>query len=176
MSEIAKSSDGFVAYEYKDIFVHREMKQLYTDSYPSFGWVSEGTSPTLGISSANLKFKRDRKIRNKAELTRLQRQFESNVKEIEDLENSKAVKAQIIAFTIGILGTAFLAGSVFALIYAQMIPLMIVLAIPGFVGWVLPYFCYTRILKKRIDEVTPLIESQYDEIADICEKAHTLLD
>lgn len=176
MSEITRGSDGFVAYEYKDILVQRDFKSLYEDSYPCFGWILEGnSSPVLGFSLVSLKFKRDRKIRNKAELTRLQRQFESNVKEIESLENSKAVKAQITAFTIGILGTAAMAGSVFAFL-AAMIPLMIILAVPGFAGWILPYFCYTRVLKKRIDMVTPLIDQQYDSIAETCEKANSLLD
>jgi hypothetical protein len=177
MSKITKNSAGFIAYEYKDLLVRRDVKSLYEDSYPSFGWALEenADAPVLGISSVNLKFKRDRKIRNKAELTRLQRQFESNVKEIESLEHSKATGAQIAALIVGILGTAALAGSVFAYL-SSMIPLMIILAIPGFIGWVLPYFCYTRILKKRIDTVTPLIEEQYDTIAEVCEKANALLN
>jgi hypothetical protein len=176
MSEIIKNGGGFVAYEYKEILVRPDVKSLYEDCYPSFGWILEGNSSLIpGISSVSLKFKRSRKIRNKAELTRLQRQFESSVKEIENWENSKAVKAQIIAFTIGIIGVAFIAGSVFASL-RSLIPLMVILAIPGFAGWVLSYFCYTRILKKRIDTVTPLIEQQYDAIAETCEKANSLLD
>jgi hypothetical protein len=176
MSEITKSGNGFISYEYKEILVRRDEKSLYEDSFPSFGWIlEENTSFFPSISSVRLRFKRDRKIRNKAELTRLQRQFESHIREIENLEDSKAVKAQITAFTIGIIGAAFMAGSVFSFL-GGLIPLMIVLAVPGFTGFILPYFCYTRILKKRIDTVTPLIDQQYDAIAETCEKANSLLD
>ena len=61
-----------------------------------------------------MKFKRDRKVRNKAELTRLQRQFDSCVSEIESLERSKYLRASVFAYIIGVVGTAFMAGSVFA--------------------------------------------------------------
>ena len=42
-----------------------------------------------------LRLKRDRKIVNKTELTRLQRNFEACVREIQSLENSKTSKATI---------------------------------------------------------------------------------
>ena len=43
-----------------------------------------------------LRLKRDRKIVNKTELTRLQRNFEACVREIQSLENSKTSKATIM--------------------------------------------------------------------------------
>jgi hypothetical protein len=170
MSETTKAGEGFIAYEYKEVLASGDLKSVYADGYPNFGWQPENEG------FGRLRFKRNRKIRNKAELTRLQRQFESNVKQIESLENSKTTKAQVIALTIGILGTAFMAGSTFAFIYAQMIPLMIILAIPGFIGWILPYFSYKRVYEKRIEMVTPLIDQQYDAIAEACEKANSLLN
>ena len=39
MEEIAKSENGFVGYEYKDVTVSRDMKSVYVDGYASFGWV-----------------------------------------------------------------------------------------------------------------------------------------
>jgi len=175
MNTITKNSENYIGYEYKEINVDRDKEGVYADGYPNFGWTLEGNSaPIFGLSTVSLKFKRDRKIQNKAELTRLQRQFESNVSEIEKLEQSKATKAQIVAFTIGIVGTAAMAGSVFAFL-AGMIPLCIVLAVPAFVGWVLPYFSFIKIMNKRIATVTPLIEQQYDSIYEVCEKAHGLL-
>jgi hypothetical protein len=176
MSEYTKNAKGFIGYEYKSITVSRSMEQIYTDGYQSFGWTLEGTSLSLQrIGSVILKFKRDRKINNKAELTRLQRQFESCISEIEKLEVSKTMGASIFAYVTGIAGSAFLAGSVFAYL-AGMIPLMIILAVPGFVGWILPYFGYLRIQRKKNDKVTPLIEQKYDEIYDACEKGSGLLN
>ena len=61
---------------------------------------------------------------------------------------------------------AFLAGS---------LPLMIVLAIPALLGWVLPYILFTNIRKKKAALVTPLIDSKHDAIYDVCLKANSLL-
>ena len=176
MSEITKNSENFVGYEYRDVYTTRDMEGVYADGYPNFGWKLEGcTPPTPGFSTVNLKFKRDRKIRNKAELSRLQRQFEQGVAEIGNLERSRNTSAFTTALTVGLIGTALLAGATFAFIYAEMIPLMIVLAIPGFIGWFLPYKLYKGIAAKKSTTVAPLIDKQYDAIYDVCERAHTLL-
>jgi len=176
MNTITKNGDNYIGYEYKEVTVDRDMEGVYADAYPNFGWKLDGRSDSvIGISTVNLKFKRDRKIQNKAELTRLQRHFEGNVKEIEKLEQSKTTTAFTAAMAVGIVGTAFLTGAVFAFIYAEMIPLMILLAIPGFIGWALPYQLYKKIQMMKNQTVTPLIEKEYDTIYEICEKAHSLL-
>jgi len=175
MNEHTRTETDFIGYEYKKLIVDRDKEGVYADGYPNFGWTLEGSAtPIFGVSSVSLKFKRDRKIRNKAELTRLQRQFESNVSEIEKLEQSKTTAAQISAFTIGIIGTACMAGSVFAFL-ANMIPLCIVLAIPAFIGWAAPYFSFIKLRNNRTEKIAPLIEQQYDSIYEVCEKAHGLL-
>jgi hypothetical protein len=171
------NEERFVAYEYKNITAAHELESIYLDGFPNFGWEPDGSAPFFspkGTAAVMLKFKRNRNIKNKGDLTRLERQFENGIQEIEILEKSKTNTASIVAFTIGIIGAAFMAGSVFAYL-AGMTPLMVVLAIPGFAGWVLPYFCYTRIKAKRIQTIAPLIEKQYDAVYDVCEKAHTLL-
>lgn len=120
--------------------------------------------------------KRNRKIVNKAELTRLQRNFEACVNEIDALEKAKTSVAAMYAMTLGIIGTAFIAGATFA-VTAQppYYILCILLSIPGFLGWVFPYFIYKRIVKKQTEKLTPLIEEKYDEIYEICEKGNKLL-
>jgi hypothetical protein len=167
----------FIAYEYKNVTVSRDFENIYLDSLPNFGWQPDGNVPFIssrGIVAVSLKFKRNRRIKNKAELSRLEREFENNVRMIESLERSKESSAQITAFTIGIIGTAFMAGSVFAFL-AGMTPLMIILAIPAFFGWLFPYFRYRDVKAKRTKTVAPLIDDQYDDLYDVCEKAHELL-
>lgn len=171
------SEKNFIGYEYKDISTKQEMESVYADGYENFGWNLEGTSsPSAGMGTVSMKFKRDRKISNKAELTRLERQFDCSVEEINSLEASKAVKASIVAYSLGIIGSAFMAGSVFAVTHQPpIVALCIILAIPGFLGWILPYFCYRAIRKNKTIQVTPLIEQKYDEIYQICKKANGLL-
>ena len=126
------------------------MENLYIDSYECFGWQFEGRQPSLlsvSTGSIGLKFKRDRKILNKMELTRLQRQFDSCVSEILRMEQSKISSASIVAFTIGIIGTAFMAGATFAFLGSYYI-LCIILAVPAFIGWIVPYFAYRTAFEK----------------------------
>ena len=172
-----ENSNNFIGYEYKDVITSRELEGIYADSYPSFGWSLDGAVPIpiIGMSTITLKFKRDRKIRNKAELTRLQRQFESYISEIIRMEKSKSVSASITAFTVGIIGTAFVAGATFSYL-ANFILLCIILAIPGFIGWILPYFLYNLTYAKKTNKLTPLIEVKYDEIYEVCEKGNGLLE
>jgi hypothetical protein len=176
MNEITKNSENFVAYEYKEVTTTRDMEGIYTDNYPSFGWQLDGITPSVfGLSTITIRFKRDRKIRNKAELSRLQRQFEAGIAEINNLEKSKTTSAFIVAMTVGLIGTALMAGATFAFIFAEMIPLMIILAVPGFIGWIVPYFLYRKVSIKRSATVVSLIEKQYDDIYEVCEKGHALL-
>ena len=175
MYDTTKQENNFIAYEYKDVTVRRDMETLYADSFPSFGWKFEGRSSSLSPSAITLKFKRNRKITNKAELSRLQREYDSHIEEIEKLENSKLIAPSAVAYTVGIVGTAFMAGSVFSFL-AGLIVLCIVLAVPAFVGWVVPYFAFLRIQKSRTDKVAPLIDSRYDAIYNVCEKANSLVN
>lgn len=121
--------------------------------------------------------KRNRKIVNKMELTRLQRNFEACIEEIDMLEKSKISSATVRALVIGMIGTAFMAGSVFA-VTAQppKILLCIVLAVPAFLGWILPYFIYRKTVKEQIARVNPYIEAKYEEIYEICEKGNKSLN
>lgn len=175
MNENQNSRNNFVGYEYRDVTVDKDMESMYADGYQSFGWQLDNTSaPYTGLNTITLNFKRDRKTRNKAELTRLQRQFEVCTNEIIRMEKSKTASASIVAYTIGLTGTAFMAGSVFA-VTGGIIMLCIVLAIPAFIGWLLPYFLYKSTYMKKTAKLAPLIDSKYDEIYEVCERASGLL-
>lgn len=188
MSEI-NTAKAFIGYEYKEISCTIEKASMMMDCYESFGWeIDENVmgNQELGLgergySSYNrhmtIRMKRNRKLMNKMELTRLQRNFEACIREIEALEKSKTSKASTWALVIGILGTVFMAGSVFA-VTAQppYILLCVVLAVPAFLGWFLPYFMYQKIKREQTEKVTPYIDAKYDEIYEICEKGSKLLD
>lgn len=172
---MSEKENGYVGFEYMEVPSKRNMESLYVDSYENFGWAFEGDAAQEGSDRVTLKFKRDRKLRNKAELTRLQRQFEACAHEIEALERSKTTTATIAAFSIGLVGTAFLGGAMFAYL-AEMLPLMVVLAIPGFLGCIVPYFCYQKLCRKREAQIAPLIDQKNDEIYTVCEQGCRLLN
>ena len=167
----------FTSYEYKELNIKEEQASFYLDCYENFGWQQDENFPLQNKGdSVVLKLKRNRKIVNKVELTRLQRNFEADMQDIVSLENSKTSQATVIALIIGILGTAFMAGSVFAVTAEPpIIWLCILLAVPAFAGWILPYFVYKKVKEEKTKKVTPYIEEKYDEIYEICEKGHSLL-
>lgn len=187
MSEIIKDSHSFVGYEYKEVITNKEKLSFLIDGYKNFGWVVDDNishnipgnipknipNPYVNVV---LRLKRDRKIMNKMELTRLQRNFEFCMKEIEHLEKSKTSEATMYALIVGVVGTAFMAGSVFAVTATTpMIVLCIILAVPAFAGWIFPYFIYQNVVRKRTEKVSLLIEEKQDEVYEIFEKGSKLL-
>ena len=167
----------FVGYDYREITVEKNQLSEYRDGYECFGWVLDENHPELKESSkVVLRFKRNRKIINKTELTRLQRHFEDCMRQISELERSKNRIGSIVALIIGIVGCAFMAGSVFAVTnHPPQIIACILLAIPGFAGWTLPFFLYRWATNKKTEQVNPLIDKKRDEAYEICEKGHKLL-
>lgn len=177
MIESENPMKNYVGYEYKKIIVEQDKLAFYLDAYENFGWeLDEKTSDFKDIGKNTLRLKRNRKITNKAELTRLQKHFEDCVRQINQMESQKTQKATMAALAIGIAGTAFITGSVFAITATT--PhyiLCAILGLPGIIGWILPIFAYRKISEKKAIEMNPLIEEKEDEIHQICEKGHGLL-
>lgn len=173
MSEAKK----LTSYEYKEIAVCSDQASFYLDCYESFGWQQdENFPPKESSGKVTLKLKRSRKLVNRTELTRLQRHFEANMEEIAALERSKTSTATIWAISIAVLGTAFMAGAVFAVVATPpRVALCIVLAVPAFAGWIAPYFVHQKVRQQKARQVAPFIEQKTEEIYTLCEKGQALL-
>ncbi len=177
MREIREDGASFVGYEYREIPAGTARTAMLLDGYESFGWtVDERSAGPAARGRGKLLLKRDRKILNKAELTRLQRHFEACLRELEELEQSRTSRATLCAVTVGLLGTAFLAGATFAATHEPpLVPLCILLAVPGFLGWIAPIFLYRAVVRRRARVVDGLVEQKLDEVYQVCEKGHRLL-
>lgn len=184
MEKFEEKRKDFIAYEYEEIITDRKNVSLFLDGYENFGWetdenIYDKIPPKNTLTNQNkviLRLKRNRKIVNKMELTRLQRNFASCVREIEEMERRKTSHATMYALIIALIGTAFMAGSVFAVTAEPPhILLCILLAIPAFIGWILPYFVYRKTVEIQTKKVNPLIEEKYEEIYALCEKGNKLL-
>lgn len=168
---------SFVGYEYKEIMVNADQVSMYLDCYENFGWtIEEERSDIKNQHRVTIRMKRDRKIINKMELTRLQRNFEACALDLGRLQRAKTSAATAWALAFGIAGTVFMAGSTFAVVHEPpIIWLCVLLAIPGFAGWILPYFVYRKILEKKTEKLQPLVDQKLEEIYEVCEKGHSLL-
>ena len=176
MSEIRKDGADYIGYEYKEIAGSGERVSFYLDCYQCFGWTLDERA-SENAAKGNIVLKRERKIINKMELTRLQRHFESCMDEIATLEHSKTTRGTAVSLVVGLIGTAFMAGATFAATHVPpMYVLTIILAIPGFIGWITPYLLYKKIVSRRSKAINELIEQKYDEIYGICEQGNKLLN
>ena len=172
MSETMDREKKFIMNEYLEVTIKGSLVPLCSDCYRALGWIIVDTSS--GVDSIKLTLQRDRKIKHRVALCDLQRKCETAFQTIERLENSKMTKALAVALGMGLLGSAFLAGAVFAYLASQL-PLSVFLAIPGFLGWGLPYYLYHKVIRKSTDRMNPLIDENYDVIYEACEKASQLL-
>lgn len=163
---------NFATYEYKEVKAAENELSFYLDSYESFGWeIDERLEHKRGV----LMLRRNRKISNKTELTRLQHNFEAVMEEINNLKASKNSKAQMVALTVGVIGTAFMAGATFAATAAQPAwVLCAILAVPGIVCWGAAPLLYKKLVAARTTEVNNAIKKKYDEIYSLCEKGQSL--
>lgn len=182
----AEAEKNYVGYDYMELTADEGEVPFLLDSYEAFGWeldeyvshyreLSHRHTPNIAHGKVTLPLKRDRKMVNKTELTRLQRNFEACVRELEILEKSKTSKATALALMIGFIGTVFMAGSVFAIVAEPPhVVLCILLAIPAFIGWLMPYFVYRKTVLQESARIDALIEQKYDEIHAICERGSKL--
>lgn len=176
MSEIRRDSGGFIGYEYKELSANGRRASFYLDCYHCFGWQPDERMGGAG-AKGRLVLKRARKLTNRTELTRLQRHFEACVEEISALERSKTAAASAAALITGVIGTACMAGSVFAVTHTPpLVVWSILLAVPGFIGWILPIFLYRNLTAKRCKVVAELLDQKYDEICQLCEQGNKLLN
>lgn len=137
----------FTSFEYKEIQVPEDKASFYLDCYENFGWtVDDKFPPQKNGEKMQIKMKRNRKIVNKVELTRLQRNFEASMDEIDSLEASKTNAATALSIATGVIGTGFMAGSVFAVTAEPpIIWLCVLLAVPGFLAG----FCHTLYIREQ---------------------------
>jgi hypothetical protein len=165
----------FVAYEYTAIKASADQESLLKDAYRSFGWTCEAVDrPTYPGAGITLRLKRDRSVPNKPALSKLQRQFENTLEAIANLERSKSTKASIVALTVGIVGSAALAGSVFCFMASLWIP-FVFLGVVGLIGWALPYFLFNSVKASKTASANQEIDRQYDQLYEICEQASALI-
>lgn len=167
-------------YDYKDVIVDNSRVSLYIYGFENFGWeVEENQVKIVESNKAGktlIHFKRSRKILNRAELTRLQRNFEDNMKQIASLENSKTNLATGLSVSMGIVGVLIIAGAVMIAVESSELQLVsVALSIPGFVMAIMANFAYGKLVQLKEAKIRPLVDKKMNEIYEICDKGRKLL-
>lgn len=170
--------ENAVTYDYKTIKVKRSIETLVCDTYESLGWELTNTSSVEGsLFYINLSFKRNRKTENKVELLKLQERADSVVATIDNLQNKKKNAGFVSSLSTGIVGALVFGGGMSMCMLLKGIGAMIGGIALGLVGigvCALAYPIFKKINKKKNTQIEPILESEYDKLADICEQANKL--
>ena len=182
-----------IQYEYLSLNVKSKLEPMVMDTYENFGWKTISSSAltdkedyyinntgTNGEKLVNIKFKRNRKVKNKDKLNVLQKKCEETFKKVDKLEREPHTKGTIYSLIIAMLGCVLLAISVFAITGEREIGLIdYVLSTPigivGIVCWILAYFRYVKTKEKVEEKNHPLIEQLHEDIYNACEEAQKLI-
>ncbi len=163
----------FVAYEYKDILISKKFSNLYLDCIENLGW--EIVNKEKNFSKIKLSLKRKYNYKEKAKLNELELKFTNSFNELEMINETYQNKGLITSLTIGLIGTCFMAGATFSFLGGLFL-LMVVLAIPGFLGWIFPYFINKNINEKQLRKVNQRSEELRQEIYEVIEQAYRLIN
>ena len=166
-----------IGYDYMERIVSGGQAHQYLACYACFGWQLEGSCSVEDAQQpVSLRMKRERKIMNKMELTRLQRHFEACVRELRLLEQSRDGAATAVALTSGFTGLLFAAGAVFLSFRSSMLRwVSVLLSLPALACMALAYPLYSRIRRRSARRVEPLVEAKQKEIYEICQRGRSLL-
>lgn len=170
-------ADDFIGYEYYDLTVSKSAASVYIDGYTNFGWNLDNAREMgkfVGKNRVLIKFKRNRRLPNKDQIIKLQRQFDIKAAEIENLEKSKKTNASIVSYIVGVIGTTLMAASMFAYM-ENMVVLMIILAVPGFICWLGAYSIYQVVKQKQAIRKEPVINNSYEDLYDIANQAYKVM-
>ena len=170
--------ENVFSYDYKTVKTKREMETMLIDAYEVLGWEVTNTSMSEGsLFHVNVSFKRNRKIENKKELLKLQDKIDNLLANIEKLQKSKKSAGTVEAVSIGTLGALTFGGGLSMTMTLSGVGFMIGGIALGAVGagiCALAYFINKAIKKRSIAKITPILESELDKLADLCENASEL--
>jgi len=167
----------YKSYDYKQVVVKEKQASYYIDCYENFGWfLDENKEMQRKYNQCLIYFKRDKNIANKAELIRLEQNFDACILEINELEHAKYVKPTIQSMTCGLIGITFVIGSIFAIVSKSAnFWASAFLALLGILGLTLPYFIFRNGVIRKTKELKPFIENKYMDVDNICRKGNSLL-
>lgn len=169
---------NFVTYEYLTKTIERNEKGAISDLYRSLGWevVDENS---ISLSKVCIHFKRDRKIRDKSELNRLQKKAEKVLLLNVNLEKSKKKAPTLFAYLFGSISALVMGGGMSLTMIENLdrtaFIIGIIIGIVGIVLCSVNYFIYSKMLIRRSNKINPLIEENEEKIATICEQGQLLI-
>lgn len=173
-------NENAITYDYKTIKVKREYETIVCDAYENLGWELTNTSASENsLFYINLSFKRNRKIENKMELTKLQEKVDNILANIENLQTKKKNAGVVEGISTGVVGALIFGGGMsMSMLNTASVGLLvggIAIGIVGIAVGLLGWLVFKKINKKKNTKIQPILESEFDKLADVCEQAYGLI-
>ena len=197
------NKESYVGYEYKTVNATHDSAEMHIDCMKNFGWslvedegydiqnlLSNLNPANLGRNIAStaqtfgetadaapavvLKFKRDRRIENKPQLNKLEREYEAALSAINKAERKNSAQTMGVSLGTGLIGAVFVGLSAYNFASSN-IALGVIFAVIGAIGWAIGFFSYKKVGNKKSTQSEPYIQEQMDIVFNTCEKAHALL-
>ena len=168
----------FVSYEYRTVSVKAKDQTKAMDMYEAFGWEITATEHAA-LDNTILSMKRDRKLKHKAELVKLERQAENAFDAVNCLEKAKTRGARVFAYVFGCIATLVLGGGMCLCMLTQSAAAMAAGIVVGIVGIALcavNYPVFKKLVVKKTKSLLPVIDETEENLANIIEKGNDLLN
>lgn len=170
------SSSVYRSFEYASTVVDNELVQVAVDSYESLGYEFTGRRASAAGKISTLSFRRNRKVRGKAQLAKIQRSMDDAIASIGRMEGEKSRKAVSQALAIGIVSALVLGvGMCCTMVWDGLMALGIVVGLLGIAGCVGGFLRYRTVFDRETARLAPSIEKAYDNLATLCEEAQAAL-
>ncbi len=178
-SEIGETRE-FCSCDYMTVEVERQDAAERMDSYEALGWqLIDSRDTGFSMGHVSLNFKRDRKIRNKTQLVRLQNKLDDAFESMRLLETQKGKSSSAFGISFGTVSTLIFGGGMcLCLLNPASLPLMIAGCAIGALGIALcgANFPICKKLRRSAEgKLNPLIAKKREEAASICEEAQRYL-
>ena len=163
---------NYERYDYKEVKIDHSPDYKYLDDLSCFGWKEDENKSNEKVYV----FKRPQSIINKNELIRLERNYQSCLKEIKKLKDTVHAKSIAIALCVGLIGSLFIILSLLEI--TKDVPnlmIFIPLSLIGLLLWTLPVYVYKFAMTNGEEKIIKFINQKQDEIDIICDKALKLL-
>lgn len=169
----------FVSYEYVTKTVKAKDQTRAIDLYESFGWEVTQTTPTA-VDGVTLSLKRDRKIKHKQELVKLERQAEELFATIGRQQSAKTCGASVFSYIFGCIAALILGGGMsLTMLIEGSVPAMvggIFLGIVGIAMCGVNYLIYKKLAEKKTKQLLPIIDDNEEKLANLLERGNELLN
>ena len=172
------SDKDFVTYEYMAKTGKAEESARLADLYEAFGWEIVSSAPSA-LSSVTLSLRRDKKLKHRAELRRLQGQAENVLQTIKRMNGAKTFGARVFSCIFGIIAALVLGGGMCLVMLnaggAAGFAGGIVLGVAGIVLCCVNYPLYKKISQKNTARLMPVIEENEEKLSNLLEQGNDLL-